>query len=100
MNKEKSRVHPELLKIYNSPIYRKRVKKVTEGIKLLRGMIGTKLPGKPNKLPGNASEKEREEYAKIVNFRVSRESAHYWAQPLGGSYEKKDSVKSVEKEGA
>ncbi len=81
MAKTKKYNQEDQLKLYSSPIYRRQVKKVVESIKKLRGISqDTKLPGKPNPLSGNATEKERDAYAKKNAFRVDRDSAHYWAQ--------------------
>jgi len=88
--KDKPSIHPELLKIYNSPTYRKKVKKVIESIKNLRGFKhGEKLRGRPNKLPANATDKERERYAKVCAGRPDREMAHYFAQTSEHNYERK-----------
>ena len=72
------------------PIEATKIKKVVEDIKMLRGIAwGIKLPGKPKQLKANATEKEREQAAKVNNYRVSRETAHYWAQAAGASFERR-----------
>ena len=90
MTKEKTKTTSGANKLFNSPLYRKQVKKIVESIKTLRGLQwGEKLPGKPNQLGKNATEKEREKHAKMVAFRVDRDTAHYWAQPVEISFERR-----------
>lgn len=81
MKKEKSKLHPEVLKMYNSSVYRKRIKRIVESIKTLRNIPhGTKLPGRPNQLKKTASEAEIAAAAKINNYRIDRQAAHDWAR--------------------
>lgn len=90
MTKEKSRLNPDTLKIYSSPLYRKKIKRVVESIKALRGTPwGTKLPVRPRQLKADATEKERDQAAKINNYRPTRETAHYWAQGTEFSYDRR-----------
>jgi hypothetical protein len=90
MTKERSKLHPEQLKLFNSSIYRQKVKSVVERIKNYRGIPhGTKLPGKPNQLKPNASEKERDMAARVNNYRIDRASAHFWAQTIESSFERR-----------
>jgi len=93
-----SRVHPEILKYYASPIYRQKVKKVVEDLKELKGIPwGKKLPGRPNRLAANASEGDRDRAAKINNYRADRETAHYFAQTIeAGSDRRAQEKQSVE----
>lgn len=90
MTKQKSRLHPELLKMYNSPIYRKKIKHMVESIKFYRNIPhGSKLPGNPKQLKNDATEKDREQAAKVNNYRPNRETAHYWAQTIESSFERR-----------
>lgn len=90
MTKEKSKIDSEQLKIYNSPIYRRKVKRIVESVKRLRNIPwGTKIPGQPKQLKTDATEKERDQAAKVNNYRFTRQSAHYWASRLDGSYERR-----------
>lgn len=90
MTKEKSKIDSEQLKIYNSPIYRRKVKRIVESVKRLRNIPwGTKIPGQPKQLKANATDKERDQAAKVNNYRFTRQSAHYWASRADGSYERR-----------
>ena len=90
MTKEKTRTNQEALKLYNSPLYRHRIKKTVESIKTLCGIPwGSKLPGKPNQLGKNATEKEKEKHAKMVAYRIDRDTAHYWAQTIEASFDRR-----------
>jgi hypothetical protein len=86
-NNDKTRIHPELLKILNSSTYRKKVKRVVESIKNLRGL--NKLPGRPHKLKASATDKEKERHAKMCAGRPDRSTAHYFAQSSEHNYERK-----------
>lgn len=90
MTKEKNRIHPELLKVYNSPLYRKRIKRMVASIKSLRGIHwGTKLPGNINPIKKDAPEKERDRHAKISATWADRSTAHYWTQTIEAPYERR-----------
>jgi hypothetical protein len=96
MNKDKPKMHPELFKMFNSPIYRKKIKTMVESIKDLRGIRGTKLKGNMNRLANNATEKEREEAAKTWITRADKSTAHYWAQPMGANDDRRQRNNSPE----
>lgn len=90
MSKTKNNVEAEKHKLYNSSVYRRQVKRAVESIKKLRGIkYGEKLPGNPDPLSKNATEKERETYAKKNAFRVDRSSAHFWATSIDVSFERR-----------
>ena len=90
MSKEKSKIDPDQLKVFNSPIYRRKIKRIVESVKRLRGIPhDTKIPGRPKQLKANATEKEREQAAKVNNFRFTRENAHYWARGTEAPYERR-----------
>lgn len=99
MTKEKTRLHPEQLKLYNSPLYRHKIKRMVESIKTLRNIPwGSKLPGKLNVLSVNATEKERDNRAKAYATRAEQETAHYWAQTIEASFERRIQSASNDKE--
>ena len=90
MSKDKSKIDSDQLKVFNSPIYRRKIKRIVESVKRLRGIPhGTKLPGRPKQLKPDATEKERDQAAKVNNFRFTRENAHYWARGTEVSYERR-----------
>ena len=86
-NKDKPRIHPELLKVLNSSTYRKKVKRTVESIKTLRNL--SKLPGRPHALKDSATDKEKERYAKVCAGRPDRSTAHYFAQSSEHNHERK-----------
>jgi len=55
-NTQTSKLHPEMLKMFNSPIYRRKVKRAVQAIKTLHGMNHGKLPGKSDSFkPDNST---------------------------------------------
>jgi len=50
-----SKLHPEVLKLFNSPIYRRKVKRAAEAIKNKHGLHQKKLPRKGNSLAPDLS---------------------------------------------
>ena len=80
MSNKESRVHPETLKMYHSPNYRKKIKRLTESFKALRGMTGTKLAGNLRQLKATATQEEKEAHSKIWSYTLDRSTARYFTQ--------------------
>lgn len=79
-----SKSNTDQIKVYNSPVYRRRIKRMVEMAKTIRG-IHTKVPrGGLPKLPGTATEKEKKKRAEAEAFRMNIESLHYFAAPITG----------------
>jgi len=81
-----SKLHPELLKMYNSPIYRKKVKKMVEKAKTYKlvqtGIVPGKLPRRAKLSKKNPTETELEKFRKENQFKLDKETIHYFAQPV------------------
>lgn len=88
-SKPTSKVHPEMLKMYNSPAYRKKIKKSTESAKMLRGILGQKLPVR-EKLRASASEKDREDFNKRNKFRLDKECIRYFTHSSEFFFDRRD----------
>ena len=76
-------IHPEVLKVYNSDTYRRRIKRIIETTKLAKG-VWTKVPRRV-KLPDVGrplSDKELSDFRKENTFKLDKECLHYFAQPL------------------
>jgi hypothetical protein len=75
---------PNRLKVFNSPIYRKKIKRMVQMVKNVYG-IHTKIPkGSLPQLPANATEQQRVDRAKKENYRLNIQVLHDLATPLGG----------------
>lgn len=81
-----SKLHPEILKMYNSPIYRQRVKKMVEAIKVYKftqtGKVMGKLPRRAKLTKKAPSDADLEKFRKENQYKVDKEVAHYFAQPV------------------
>jgi hypothetical protein len=81
-----SKLHPEILKMYNSPIYRKKVKKMVERAKTYKlvetGKVMGKLPRRAVLAKKNRTESELEKFRKENQFKLDKECIHYFAQPM------------------
>lgn len=74
--------NPDQLKIYNSPVYRKKIKRMVEMVKTGYG-IHSRLPRGPlPALKGTATSKEKEARAKRESHRLTLATVHYFALPL------------------
>ena len=72
----------EQLKIYNSPIYRRKIKKMVELTKNVYG-IHRKIPrGSLPKLKETATSKQKSDRALQDAFRLNIETLHYFATPI------------------
>lgn len=83
-----SKLHPELFKMYNSPIYRKKIKKMVERAKNYKfsqtGTVCEKLPKRAT-LPKKRepyTDKELETFKKVNQYKLDKQTIHYFAQPL------------------
>jgi hypothetical protein len=80
-----SKLHPEILKMYNSPIYRKKIKKMVEMAKTFKLVQTGKVMGKlPNRavLKKNPTDTELEKFRKENQFKLDKQTIHYFAQTL------------------
>ncbi|NBW33692.1 MAG: hypothetical protein EBR30_01400 [Cytophagia bacterium] len=87
-----SKLHPEILKMYNSPIYRRKIKKMVEMAKNIKYVQTGKIMGKlPNRavLKKNPSEKELETFRKENQFKLDKQTIHYFAQTLESGSERR-----------
>ena len=85
MSKTNETKNPNQLKVFNSPIYRQKIKRMVEMTKT-GYCLHDKIPkGSLPRLKQNASEREREERAKKENYRLTIETLHYFATPIAGA---------------
>ena len=88
-NTEKQTLNREQLKIFNSTSYRRKIKRMVELAKTLRGM--TKIPkGSLPKLKKNATQREREVNAANDNYRLNIQTLHYFAESMHGSHDRRE----------
>lgn len=73
------------LKIYNSPLYRTKIKRMVEMVKTVRGIHGKLPKGKLPPLKATASNKEKEKQAQLEATRLTINTVHYFAHPFSGS---------------
>jgi hypothetical protein len=75
---------PDTLKVFNSSVYRKRVKRMVEFAKTVRG-IHRKLPkGNLGPLKSNATEKEKRIRAQEDAARLTVNTIHFFANTVSG----------------
>jgi hypothetical protein len=72
----------EQLKIYNSPVYRKKIKRMVELVKTVRGIHGKIARGKLPPLKATATQKERDARQKLEQSRLTLDTIHYFAHPF------------------
>ena len=81
-----SKLHPEILKMYNSPIYRRKIKKMVEMAKTFKlvqtSKVMGKLPKRAKLNKKNPSDTELEAFRKENQFKLDKQTIHYFAQPL------------------
>lgn len=91
-----SKTNPEVLKMYNSPIYRKKVKKMIEFVKNYRGaMTGTvvtRLPRRAKITKKNPTDVELEKFRTENKYKVDKETVFYFAQKLGADSDRSSRV--------
>ena len=74
-------IHPELLKLYNSPNYRKKIKRITEAAKTYRNILNGKVPNRVKLGKSNPTDRELQDFNKKNALRLDKECLHYFAQP-------------------
>ena len=88
-----SKLHPEILKMYNSPIYRKKIKKMVEMAKTVKsyqtGAIVSKIPRRAKLVKKNPSDTELDKFRKENQFRLDKDTIHYFAQTIESSSERR-----------
>lgn len=72
----------EQLKVFNSPIYRRRIKRMVEMTKTVRGVHGKIPKGDLPKLKETASQKEKDLRAQQQAYRLNIDVLHYFATTL------------------
>ena len=73
------------LKVFNSPIYRQKIKRMVEMTKTIYGIHGKIPKGSLPKLKENATERERIARAEQENYRLTIDTLHYFATPIAGA---------------
>ena len=88
-----SKLHPEILKMYNSPVYRKKIKKMVERAKTFKlvqtGKVMGKLPNRLTLAKKNPTDNELAAFRKINEFRLDKQTIHYFAQTLEASMDRR-----------
>lgn len=81
-----SKLHPEILKMYNSPVYRKKIKKMVEAAKTFKlvqtGKVMGKLPNRAKLNKKNPTETDLEKFRKDNQYKLDKQTIHYFAQTL------------------
>ena len=72
----------EELKKFNSPIYRKRIKRLVEMTKTVRGIYGKLPKGKLPPLKSTATSKDKEKRTLEESRRLTIDTLHYFAEPI------------------
>jgi hypothetical protein len=75
---------PNARRVFNSPLYRRKIKKMVSSAKLLRGIPhGQKIPkGPATTLKGNANDAEKTAWAKVNNYRLTIGTLHFFAETV------------------
>jgi len=76
-----SKLHPEMLKLYGSPNYRKKIKRITEAAKTYRNILNGKVPNRVKLGKSNPTDRELQDFNKKNALRLDKECLHYFAQP-------------------
>ena len=88
-----SKLHPEILKMYNSPIYRRKIKKMVEMAKTFKlvqtGVVPGKLPNRAKLAKKNPSDTELEKFRKENQFKLDKQTIHYFAQTIEAGSERR-----------
>lgn len=74
--------NPEQLKMFNSPIYRRRIKRMVEMTKTVRGISGKIPKGDLPKLKETATQKEKDLRAQKQATHLNIGVIHYFAETL------------------
>ena len=84
-------IHPELLKLYNSPGYRRKIKRATEFAKAFHGILNGKVPRRVKLGKSNPSDKELQDFNKKNTLKLDKECLHYFAQPNDPGQDRRNS---------
>ena len=88
-----SKLHPEILKMYNSPIYRRKIKKMVEMAKTFKlvqtGVVMGKLPNRAKLSKKNPTDTDLEKFRKENQFKLDKQVIHYFAQTLEAGSERR-----------
>ena len=88
-----SKLHPEILKMYNSPIYRRKIKKMVEMAKNIKyvqtGVVPGKLPNRLKLSKKNPTDTEMDAFRKANQYRLDKQTIHYFAQTLEAGSERR-----------
>lgn len=97
MSKTNETKNPNHLKVFNSPIYRQKIKRMVEMTKTIYGIHGKIPKGSLPKVKSNATERERIARAEKENYRLTIDTLHYFATPISGaSYASKQEKAATE----
>jgi len=81
-----SKLHPEILKMYNSPIYRRKIKKMVEIAKTFKlvqtGIVSGKLPSRAKLNKKTPTDTELEKFRKENQYKLDKQTIHYFAQGI------------------
>lgn len=88
-----SKLHPEILKMYNSPIYRRKIKKMVEMAKTFKlvqtGVVMGKLPNRAKLNKKNPTDTELEKFRKENQYKLDKQTIHYFAQGIETSSDRR-----------
>lgn len=97
-----TQTNPDQLKIYNSSTYRKKIKRMVEMAKTLRGIQGKIPRGKLPARKASSTKKEAGAVEQANKLRLTIDTVHYFAHPLsshgsaGKSYSSQDRAPQTE----
>lgn len=75
-------------RVLNTPNYRRKIKRMVESVKTLRGLDRKIMKGSPRTLSPVATQKQKEVHAAVENSRLTLDVIHYFANPLARSFSK------------
>lgn len=88
-----SKLHPEILKMYNSPVYRRKIKKMVEMAKTFKlvqtGVVPGKLPNRAKLAKKNPTDAELDKFRKENQFKLDKQTIHYFAQTIEAGSERR-----------
>jgi len=93
-----SKLHPEALKMYGSPMYRKKIKRMTEFAKAFHGILNGKVPHRAKLSKSNPSDKDLQDFNKKNTTRLDKECLHYFAQPNDPGQDRRTARPQVNKQ--
>ena len=88
-----SKLHPEILKMYNSPVYRRKIKKMVEMAKTFKlvqtGVVPGKLPNRAKLAKKNPTDADLDKFRKENQFKLDKQTIHYFAQTIEAGSERR-----------